>query len=292
MLRPPTRTRPEPFGLPGGTFPGLRAVRRLSVGQAVGRHRAAEPTPVRRGRAPRRGVTLPTPRSRETTVTVEREQEQLTRFIRVIGPRTSGRPESWFVGDLRKVGGRNELQLRLSPRSSTLVAAKCAGVADGPGPDYRVRGHGRRRDRRALHRCLAGCCRSFADAVRQSSEPGGPAVRLVLGTERLRQDAFLTSSTDELDRDEDGPDGQPSPAAPGGQAEKPWCQRHRWGGAASRTGPSPREAVPAAGNSENAALSCRRATNQRRAHTTERASGTNQMASRRSATTASATSTR
>ena len=53
--------RPEPrksrSGLSRGTILGVHALRRLSVGQTVERHRAAQPAPIRRGCAPRPVVT-------------------------------------------------------------------------------------------------------------------------------------------------------------------------------------------------------------------------------------------
>ncbi len=55
------------LGFPRGTVPGLRPRRRLPLGQAVGRHREVEPTPLRRGRAPRTVVTVSRGRSADPT---------------------------------------------------------------------------------------------------------------------------------------------------------------------------------------------------------------------------------
>jgi hypothetical protein len=48
-------------------------------------------------------------------------------------------------------------------------------------------------------RVLRGC-------GQMSSEPRGPAVRLVFGTEPLPKDPLLASGADNLDRDQNGPD--------------------------------------------------------------------------------------
>src|SRR5664279_920223 len=55
------------------------------------------------------------------------------------------------------------------------------------------------------------------------SEPGGPAVCLVFGAECLREKRTLASGTDDLDRDQDGPDDQRLPALQRQQNKQKCC---------------------------------------------------------------------